>query len=348
MLLTSCSWSAEDGAAAAGGTWSDLKLSNARSFRHALALDPATGNLFWSRWGQGVWVSSDQGKTFARADGERISGNPFSPAAIVVSPDGGKIAVFSSQAKALSGHSLDGGKTWTSWSQIGAHGLDYGAVDWESGAILVMPHEERKAYLSADMGKTWTQLPLDYPAGSNNPHKAGQHLHYQAGLGVFGAKELVYSQERGIERSEDSGKTWIKVADHCCCGPVQVFKGIAYWLAKKEQDGKWTGQLIASKDRGKTRVPVGQAIENGGSMYMTVPRFGKDVRHVAIATAMGILESVDSAVTWKLVTTYPDQVERTARFVDTDDCFEFDASRKVFYVYFFKDYGGACWRFEKQ
>jgi hypothetical protein len=102
-LLLVCSWMAGDEAAPTGGEWRDLKLSNHKSYRHALALDPATGDLFWSRWGQGVGVSRDQGKTFARADGEKVGGNPFSASAVVAAPDGGKVAVFSSQAKALAG-----------------------------------------------------------------------------------------------------------------------------------------------------------------------------------------------------------------------------------------------------
>ena len=66
-----------------------------------------------------------------------------------------------------------------------------------------------------------------------------------------------------------------------------MFKGTGYWLVKSERGGQWTGQLIATKDKGETWTPVGRPIENGDSTYLTVPRFGKDARHIVVAAAGG-------------------------------------------------------------
>jgi hypothetical protein len=324
----------------AKGTWTEIKVG--WGHRGALALDRLSGNLFAAAWrSRGILASSDLGKTFTRADGNCAAGNPFSAYSLFAAADGGKIAAFSSQAGTLSGHSLDGGKTWTSWAKVGAMGLDYGAIDWDSGAILAMPHEEYKAYYSPDLGKTWSKLQLDYPGGTNKPHQVGKHQHYQPGVGAFGAAELVFSDDC-IKRSEDAGKTWAKVADYCCQGPVQVFKGTGYWLAKKEEEGKWSGVLLATKDKGKSWTPVGSPIDNGASTYLTVPRFGKDEKHILAAAAAGIVESTDGGATWKVAVRYPEAVKLSSPFVDTGDCFEYDPARDAFYMFFFAE-GPRTW-----
>lgn len=70
--------------AESSGQWTNisenfLKASGKNSFRHALAVERTTGNLFVSRWATGVWMSVDQGVTFNRVDGNKISGGgPFS------------------------------------------------------------------------------------------------------------------------------------------------------------------------------------------------------------------------------------------------------------------------------
>ena len=321
------------------GVWTELKIG--WGHRGALALDRLTGNVFGPCWHErGVLMSSDLGKTFTRVDGKNVAGDPFSAYSIFAAADGGKIAVFSSQGNQLSGHSLDGGKTWTSWTPAGLHGFDYGVVDWESGAIFVMPHEEYRPYFSMDMGKNWRKLEsIDYPGGSNNPHQVGKFKYYQSGIGVFGASELVYSRDSGtgIQRSEDGGKTWAKVADYFCEGPLQMFKGVGYWLAKKEEGGKWSGLLLATRDNGKTWQPVGAPIENGDSTYMSVLRFGMSEKHILVAAAEGILESTTGGATWSLALKYPEGIKPTAPCVDTPDCFEYDPIHDVFYVFFFSE-----------
>lgn len=332
------------------GTWTETKIN--WGYRGALALDRQTGNLFGAGWNRGLQMSSDLGKTFVRVDSNSVAGNPFSAHAVFVAADGGKLAVFSSQGGALSGHSLDGGRTWTTWAKVSGHGFDYGVVDWASGAIFVMPHEEYKAYFSADMGKTWTRMEsLGYPGGANKPHQVGKFSYYQTGIGIFSAAELVYSQDpaTGIQRSEDGGKTWAKVADHFCQGPVQILKGTGYWLAKKEENGKWSGILLATKDKGKTWQPVGKPIDNGESTYMMVPRFGKSEKHILAAAAGGIVESTDGGNTWQVAVNYAPAFKIIAGCVDTWDCFEYDPIHDVLYLFFVNEaYGsGKTWVYRR-
>jgi hypothetical protein len=262
------------------------------NFRLALAVDRATGNLFVSRWFTGVWMSSDKAETFTRADGGKITaGGPFSCYAMIAHPEGGKLAAFNMNNKpGPCGYSLDGGKTWESFESVGRN-WDYGAIDWDSKAVLAFRHEDNGVHLSLDLGKTWSQLEL----------KRGE----LAGLGLFGPKELVVSNWQGIQRSEDAGKTWAKVAPYPCTGTLTVFKGVGYWLTNKwTKDRKWwTAAVVASKDRGKTWQERGKPVED--TMFCSGPFFGKDENHLIVATLKGVVESTDAGGTWRTVADYP-------------------------------------------
>jgi hypothetical protein len=267
------------------------KASGKDNFRLALAVDGATGNLFISRWFTGVWVSSDKARTFARVDGGKISGGgPFSCYAMLASPDGGKLAVFNMNNKpGPSGYSLDGGKTWESFESVGRN-WDYGAVDWDSKTILAFRHEDNGVHRSTDMGKTWSQLEL----------KRGD----LTGAGVFGPEELVISGWTGIQRSDDGGKTWAKVAPLPCTGTLQVHKGVGYWLCNRwTKDKKWSAVMVATKDKGKTWQELSKPLED--TMFCSGPFFGKDEKHLVVATLKEIVESVDGGATWKKVADYP-------------------------------------------
>src|SRR5262245_24235344 len=83
-----------------GGQWTDLtenltRASGLSSFRLAMVVDRPSGNVFVSRWNTGVWVSGDQGKTFTRADGQKVAvGGPFTCYSLFADPEGGRLAAF--------------------------------------------------------------------------------------------------------------------------------------------------------------------------------------------------------------------------------------------------------------
>jgi photosystem II stability/assembly factor-like uncharacterized protein len=351
------------------GEW--VKVNKAyRYYRDALALDRPTGNLLCTVWKPGgIHMSVDQGKTFDRVDdAKKTRGCPFSGSAILASPEGGKIVVFSGAWGSTSCYTLDGGKTWTDFADVidgntkKISGLDFGAVDWDSGTIVGFQHESYggpHVYISTDMGKTWGQL--NPPPGAElspwypmrgKTQKIGAFDYGQSGVGTFGAKELVYSHAGGTWRSEDGGGTWAKISDHHCVGPVQVFKGVGYWLAKEEANGKWFGYILATKDKGKTWQQVGKPINNGESPYMLLPRFGKDDKHIVVAASTGIVESSDGGANWKVVVAnYPQKL--VPRWVCNSDCFEYDPARDIFYMYFFRDDDkddtpGCTWKYQRQ
>jgi hypothetical protein len=292
------------------------------NFRLALAVDPASGNLFVSRWFTGVWMSGDRAATFARVDGDKINGGgPFTCYAMVASPEGGKLAVFNmNNNPGPSGYSLDGGKTWESFESVGRN-WDYAAVDWESKAILALRHEDNGVHLSADMGKTWTQLEL----------KRGE----LSGAGLFNANELVIARWNGIQRSEDAGKTWAGVSPLPCTGTLQVHKGEGYWLCnRRTKEKKSSAVVVATKDNGKTWQELGQALDD--TMFCSGPFFGKDAGHLVVATLKEIVESRDGGATWKKVSDYPADIPP---FGDhKNGCgfpsLGYDAAGDVFYVFF--------------
>jgi hypothetical protein len=324
------------------GAWSNItegltKASGKGNFRLALAVDPATGRLFVSRWFTGVWVSTDQGNTFARADGEKVSGGgPFSCYAMIADPKGGKLAVFNMNNKpGPSGCSLDGGKTWESFTSVGRN-WDYGAIDWDSKAVLAARHEDHGVHFSPDLGKTWTRLEI----------KRGE----VTGVGVFGASELVISDWLGIHRSADAGKTWTKVATFRCTGTVQVYDGVGYWLSNKwDKEGKkWNASLVVSADKGQTWQPLGEPLED--TMFCSGPCFGKNQKHLVVAALKGIVESTDGGATWKMTAAYP--ADSPAQADHKNGCgfpsLGYDAARDVFYVFLvnMKDWPeGQLWKY---
>ena len=325
FVLASASALAGD-AKIAAGEWRNLtedflKVSGKRDFRVSLAVDRATGNLLVSRWTTGVWMSTDQGKTFTRADGEKVSvGGPISPHALLVSPDGGKLAAFNMNNKpGPCGYSLDQGKTWQSFDSVGRN-WDYGAVDWNSKVVLAVRHEDQGVHLSTDLGQTWTALEIKRRAIT--------------GIGVLGAKELVFSRDGKIEHSADAGKTWSRVADYEGTGPVQVFKGVAYWLANKRDKSQSIGQVIVSTDKGKTWQTLGNPF---GDRALAGPCFGKDEKHIVVSTPKGIVETRDAGATWQLVTSYPTDAPEIAlnkdRYGELFPSIGYDAAHNVYYLY---------------
>ena len=138
------------------------KASGKGNFRLALAVDPATGNLFVSRWFTGVWMSSDKARTFARVDGDRISGGgPFSCYAMLASPDGGKLAVFNMNNKpGPSGYSLDGGKTWAKVAPLPCTGtvqVYNGIGYWPCNRWTKDKKWSAVMVATKDKGKTWCE-----------------------------------------------------------------------------------------------------------------------------------------------------------------------------------------------
>jgi photosystem II stability/assembly factor-like uncharacterized protein len=259
----------------------------------AIGVDRATGQLFVDV-GASVWMSSDQGKTFTRLGLETTGPGPAICArsgwSLWIKPDGGRMAAFNSHVgnKPCSGCSADGGKTWKTI----ANNWEWGVMGSDNDSILAVGEG---VSFSPDAGKTWTVL----------PDLKRKEL---AGAGVFGPAELVVSHHDGrVERSVDAGKTWKEVAgNYACVGPLQVVKGVGYWLARKGDAKAKEYCILTSKDKGATW----QELCKLDDAFSGVPVFGKSEKDIFVATAKGVMATNDDGATWRLAAGYSDDMKK--------------------------------------
>lgn len=249
-----------------------------------VTVDPSTGDIYMVVCDQGLWKSSDQGKTFARIDGGKVGGRTETGYALSFDPAGKRLACFMIYGACAS--TDDAGTTFSAWKTT--H-LDFGMVDWhDTGkAMLALRHEAGGTLcLTTDGGQTWSNLPKVAPDQKSKNHTA---------LGMFDAKTLLASRGDGLLRSTDAGQTWKAVAQQenvKLTAPIMVLhKSVGYWCT--------ANGIITSKDKGETWTQFSDVKAVFG------PYFGKEDSHMIIVTKEGFQESTDGGKTWKLAATLP-------------------------------------------
>lgn len=251
-----------------------------------VTVDPAGGDVYLVVCDQGLWKSTDAGKTFARVDRGTVGGRCETGFALNFDPAGKRLACF--MIYGSSARSDDAGATWTAWKT--SH-VDFGAVDWEATgkAMLALRHESGGVLcLTTDAGATWKDLGRKGADGKVLREDRG----FRA-LGMFDAQTLLASRGDGILRSTDGGDTWTKVDDAKLAAPVmQVRKGVGYWMTDKG--------VIASKDKGATWELLWPM---KGMVFG--PWFGKDDKHLVVVGKDGFSESKDGGASWKLAAPLP-------------------------------------------
>jgi photosystem II stability/assembly factor-like uncharacterized protein len=260
---------------------SGKKLQSFEKETAGVTVDPMSGDVYMIVNRQGVWKSTDVGKTFVRCDDGKVSGRCETSYSLNADPAGGRVACFMLDGKcAWTG---DGGKSWTAMADVGRN-WDFAAVDWSTSDvknIFAGLHESGGQVLSSsDAGKTWAKLFKE------------REFDRTGGLGILDAKTLVYTQKgKGIQRSTDGGATWTKAADLEPIGRVVlVHKGTAYWLGREG--------LVVSKDRGATWSVQGKPVA-ATIGPMIDPR---NDRRIAAAGSKGVFRSDDGGETWTTVT----------------------------------------------
>jgi len=254
-----------------------------------VAVDPASGDVYMIVTGQGVWKSTDAGKSFTRVDGGKVGGRCETSFALNVDSGGQRLACFMLDGKcAWTG---DSGKTWTAFADVGRN-WDYAAVDWSAPAvktIFAALHESGgQVMFSKDGGQTWDKLFKD------------AEFDKTGGLGILGEKTLVYTQKgKGIQRSTDAGQTWTRIADREPIGRLVCIRNLqAYWLAKEG--------LLVSADKGATWSVQGAAVEASIGPYFDP----KNDKRMVVAGAKGIFQTIDGGETWKLTAQLPAGFEK--------------------------------------
>lgn len=280
-----------------------------------------TGKEIFKEKGQGVWKSTDAGSTFARVDGGVVSGRCETGYGLCADPAGRRLYCF--MLDGASGFTLDGGQTWEKLAQM-HRGWDCAAVDWSVDrpqTILAVEHESGgKQFVSTDGGKSWTKVgeaPKDQPK-------------FTFGVGVVNAKTLLRWTGNGegtggpsggggpgIERSTDTGATWTKVSDQLPTGHVMVvLKNTCYWVGSRgllvshDQGATWAWQGTVPTDCLPAPDPKKVISDPLRSQTAWGPYFGKDEKHIVVASRDGIFETTDAGEHWTFVAPLPEPYRR--------------------------------------
>ena len=241
-----------------------------------VGVDRTTGDLYMMVCDNGLWKSTNQGKSFARCDGGAISGRCETGFSLDIDPRGKRVACFPVYGPAAL--SLDAGKTWL---KSAAQHVDCIAVAWPDLAMLSIRHESGGDLISSpDGGKTWKSL--------------GKGFY---GVGLFDAKTFVACKTGGgILRSVDGGTHWTSVSPLKPAGKaMRVFDGAGYWIG--------TRGVLVSRDKGATWSRLAPVSATLG------PYFGKDARHLVVFGKQGALETTDAGRTWKPAAPLPPGID---------------------------------------
>ena len=203
-----------------------------------VAIAPSDPNLIWvgtgennnrqsSSWGDGVYKSSDGGKTWKHMGLTeskhiaRIIVDPVDNDVVYVAAlgslwgPGGQRGIFKT---------TDGGQTWTNPLRVND---DTGATELvmdpsNNKVLYAATYQRRRAtwgfngggpgsaiYKSTDAGKTWTKLTKGIPEGPMG--RIGLDVYRKDPSIVYARIE--HARQSGIYRSEDAGATWVKMSD---------------------------------------------------------------------------------------------------------------------------------------
>lgn len=252
---------------------------------HALAVNPETNALFL---GAGpIYRSDDDGRTWAKIDGIPKAKEQTNVAAIAIDPRNPKVMYASGHGVAVV-KSEDGGRTWMRIAAGLPHDSTEGfAIDAQDSSKLYVWVQGAGLYRSKDAGAAW-QKADGGPRGQeirslvslNEPTGMGG-LWLYAGLDVGVVKspdcfcgwdrlanqglptnKRVYSLaadparpsvvyaglQDGIFKTEDAGKSWVKVASNVPDAVVAVHPKKAGHVYAAGSDGS----LFASQDAGQT------------------------------------------------------------------------------------------------
>jgi photosystem II stability/assembly factor-like uncharacterized protein len=220
-----------------GVTWEPIFDNEAVSSIGDVTVAPSNPDIVWvgtgeannrqsSSWGNGVYKSTDGGKTWKNAGLKdshhigRIIIHPKNPDIVYVAALG---HLWGPNRERGLFKTIDGGRTWTNTKFINEDtGFIDAAMDWEDPDTLYAAAYQRRRtpfgfngggphsglYKTTDGGATWTKLSDGLPAGD-----AGR-----IGIDVYRKdSRIVYvtyeNANGGVFRSEDRGATWKKMND---------------------------------------------------------------------------------------------------------------------------------------
>jgi len=321
-----------------GTTWQPVFDDQQTSTIGAIAVAPSDPSIIWvgtgeannrqsSSWGNGVYKSTDAGKTWqpmglaeTRHIG-RIVVHPTDPNTVWVAALG---RLWGPSKERGVYKTTDGGKTWSNVLYINEDtGVSDIAVDPRSpGTAIAAAYQRRRTvfgysgsgpggglYKTTDGGATWKKLekglPWDPEAHTTKPPEAMKEIgrigvsFYRKDTNVVYA--LVEHADGGIFRSDDKGESWTKMSD---TNP----RGSYYSQVRIDPDNDqriWVmgARMFNSDDGGKTfSQDVVQQIHGDYHAMWIDPH---DSNHMVIGSDGGISFSRDRGRTWEFDNNVP-------------------------------------------
>ena len=308
-----------------GGSWENVFDSQSTVSIGDVAINPTDPNIVWvgtgeannrqsSSWGDGIYKSSDGGKTW-RNMGLRESTHI---GRIVIDPQDTDVVYVAAVGRLWGANkergvfkTSDGGATW---QHVLAINEDTGAVDLimdpaNPKVLLAAAYQRRRTgwgfngggphsgiYKTVDGGRTWRKLAAGLPAGDTG--RIGLDMYRRDSNLVYA---IVENQAGGVFRSEDKGETWTKV--NTLNPRPMYFSQIR--IDPNEPQRIYVGgvNLHVSDDGGKTFRDNGatQAHLDHHAFWIN-PR---NSRHLVDGNDGGIWVSRDRARSWEHLNNFP-------------------------------------------
>jgi photosystem II stability/assembly factor-like uncharacterized protein len=308
-----------------GVTWTPIFDAQKVSSTGAVAVAPSNANIVWvgsgesnnlrsSSWGDGIYKSTDAGRTFThmglRASQHiaRIIIHPTNPEIVYVAASGplwdkgGERGVYKT---------TDGGRTWTNVKALGPFtGFTDIAFDPSNPNTLygASYQRERKAYSfvsggpesgvwkSTDAGATWTELTNGLPSGDMG--RIGIAVARSQPNTIYAA---IDANDGGIFRSDDGGATWTRRSN--------TRSGFAWFVGQLRVDPNNPERIYmpdqalrVSDDGGRTfRNIANQTHADHHAMWIDP----NDSDHLMIGNDGGFYISHDMGQTWDFALNLP-------------------------------------------
>ncbi len=274
-----------------------------------VAVDRASGDVFFDLSDIGLYRSTDQGKTWKK-HGPAVKGRTEWPGCLAFDPNGRTGGLL--MALVYGGpvrFSDDAGDTWKTVMSEKSNHVDWCAIDWTDPArkfVLALKHESGGMLIAShDGGKTFSEVGKGYgPAW------------------VFDDKTAVVAEMKAKDRpkphllrTDDGGKKFAEVGDYSATALPKWRDGTLYWLVD--------GALLATTDTGKTWKKLSDL--NDGRYG---PVFGKDAKQMFVLTKDGVAESIDGGATWGTPLALPKEVKGGSPLTWLD----YDPKNDVLYV----------------
>lgn len=293
-----------------------------------------------STWGDGVYKSTDGGKTWANVglkETQHIS-------RVIVHPTNPDICWVAAMGKLWGGNkerglykTSDGGKTWkqTLFVNETTGATDVAIDPSDPNTLYCAMYQRQRApfgfagggtgsglYKSTDGGETWKKLTQGLPTGDVG--RIGIGIYRKNPKVVFTIWETkngsIYGANNGsIFRTEDSGENWAKVSD---TNPRPMYYSQIH-VDPNDEKNIWVlgASMYNSSDGGKTFTT--QRVDRIHGDYHALWIDPKDSNHVFTGSDGGIHWTWDGGKTWDYVNTLA-----LSQFYEV--AFDF---RKPYYVY---------------